>query len=456
MAPASFAVGIGIRASLVGAIVFEILELLATQRLYATAIVLSSIAALILVDLARYVSKGDRMLERFVEGLAAGELEHPARSVGGFSRLRGAIERAVATLDAARLRPQQQIDHLQTLIDTVPVAIITLDDGGTVTLANHAARRLAGRAMNRVEHLGEIGGAAAERLTQLAPGQRRVVRLANGQRVVASAARFSAAGNQLRVLSLQNIESELDAVEIQAWQDLLRVLAHEMMNSLTPISSLAESVRPLLSAAVLSQPEGALRDVADAVDVIARRSAGLMSFVERYRKMAELPPPSLESLSAEDFIRRIDQLMRPTLDARGIAYSSSVEPGLTIRADGNLLEQALINLLHNAMEASSCAENPRIEVRCRLRNEYCTISVADNGKGLDGVCLEHIFVPFFTTKPGGSGIGLSLARQIAHSHHGQLEAAANEPRGAVFTLSIPPTAAFESRGKDAQSVYSPG
>lgn len=439
MAPALFAVGIGIRASLVGAIVFGILELLATQRLYATAIVLSSIAALILVDLARYVSKGDRMLERFVEGLAAGELEHPARSVSGFSRLRGAIERAVATLDAARRRPQQQIDHLQTLIDTVPVAIITLDDGGTVTLANHAAQRLAGRAMSQVEHLREIGGAAAEQLTQLAPGQRRVVRLANGQRVVTSAARFSAAGNQLRVLSLQNIESELDAVEIQAWQDLLRVLAHEMMNSLTPIASLAESVRPLLSAAALSQPEGTLRDVADAVDVIARRSAGLMGFVERYRKMAELPPPSLESLSVEDFIRRIDQLMRPTLDARGITYSSSVEPGLKIRADGNLLEQALINLLHNAMEASSCAEGPRIELSCRLRNEYCTISVADNGKGLDGISLEHIFVPFFTTKPGGSGIGLSLARQIAHAHHGQLEAAANDPRGAIFTLSIPPT-----------------
>jgi C4-dicarboxylate-specific signal transduction histidine kinase len=97
----------------------------------------------------------------------------------------------------------------------------------------------------------------------------------------------------------------------------------------------------------------------------------------------------------------------------------------------------LINLLHNAMDASSCAESPRIEVRCWLRDDYCTISVGDNGKGLDGACAEHIFVPFFTTKPGGSGIGLSLARQIAHSHHGRLEAAANEPAGAVFTLSIP-------------------
>ena len=446
MAPASFAVGIGIRASLVGASVFAILELLATQRLYATAIVLSGIAALILVDLARYVSKGDRMLERFVEGLAAGEFEHPAHGVNGFSRLRGAIERAVTTLDAARLRPQQQIDHLQTLIDTVPVAIITLDDTGKVTLANHAARRLAGRAMSRLEHLGAISAAAGERLLQLAPGQRHVMRLDNGQRVLASAARFSAAGRQLRVFSLQNIESELDAVELQAWQDLLRVLAHEMMNSLTPISSLAESVRPLLRAAVLAEPDGALRDVADAVDVIARRSSGLMSFVERYRKMAELPPPSLESLSVSDFIRRIDQLMRPTLEARGIAYSSRVEPSdLAIRADGDLLEQALINLLHNAMDALSGTSSPKIDVRCGLRDEHCTISVGDNGKGLDSDSLEHIFIPFFTTKPEGSGIGLSLARQIAHAHHGQLEAAANDPRGAVFTLSIPQTAAGECR-----------
>jgi two-component system, NtrC family, nitrogen regulation sensor histidine kinase NtrY len=438
MAAASFAVGIGIRASLVGVIAFATLELTATQRLYATAIVLIGIAALILVDLARYVSKGDRMVARFVEALAAGELDHPARGAGGFNRARGAIERAIATLDAARIQPQQQIDHLQTLIDTVPVAIVTLDDNGMVSLANHAARRLAGRAINKVEHLGEMGAAAARGLEQLAPGQRRLVRLSNGQRVLASAARFSAAGRRLRVFSLQNIESELDAVELQAWQDLLRVLAHEMMNSLTPISSLAESVRPLLNAAMSAAPDSRLGDVADAVDVIARRSTGLLSFVERYRKMAELPPPSPESLQLDAFVSRIDQLMKPTLDSRGILYTSSVEPpGLTIRADGNLLEQALINLLHNAMDALSGTAHPRIELRCRSFEDTCTISVCDNGKGLDSASLERIFIPFFTTKPGGSGIGLSLARQIAHAHHGQLEASANGSQGAIFTLSIP-------------------
>jgi two-component system nitrogen regulation sensor histidine kinase NtrY len=438
MAPALFAVGIGIRASLIGAAAFAILELLATQRFYATAIVLGGIAALILTDLARYVARGDRMLERFVEGLAAGELEHPVRSASGFNRSRGAIERAIATLAAARFQPQQQINHLQTLIDTVPVAIVTLDEAGTVTPANHAARRFAGRAIDRLEHLGALGSAAAAHLARLAPGQRCVLRLENGGRILASAARFTAAGRQLRVLSLQNIESELDAAELQAWQDLLRVLAHEMMNSLTPIASLADSIRPLLDEALLSQPQPGLRDVAAAVDVIARRSSGLMSFVERYRRMAELPPPSLESLSARELVCRIDQLMRATLDARGIAYSSSVQPPtLTLRADGNLLEQALINLLHNAMDALSGIEHPQVELRCWLRDEHCAISVCDNGKGLDSGSLDRIFVPFFTTKPGGSGIGLSLARQIAHAHHGQLEAAANKPRGAIFTLSIP-------------------
>jgi two-component system, NtrC family, nitrogen regulation sensor histidine kinase NtrY len=323
------------------------------------------------------------------------------------------------------------------LIDTVPVAIVTQDEAGEVTLANRAARRLAGRGIARLEHLGDT---AATRLEQLPPGQRCVLRLGNEQRVLASVARFSAGDRPVRVFSLQNIESELDAVELQAWQDLLRVLAHEMMNSLTPISSLAESVRPLLEQTMAAQTDAhsSLRDVADAVDVIARRSSGLLSFVERYRKMADLPPPALESLSARQLVHRIEQLMRPTFEAKAIAYSSSIEPAdLTIRADGNLLEQALINLVHNAMDAVSGAQHPTIELHCLLRDERCAISVCDNGKGLDSTSVERMFVPFFTTKPGGSGIGLSLARQIAYAHHGRLDAAPNGSAGAIFTLSIP-------------------
>jgi C4-dicarboxylate-specific signal transduction histidine kinase len=298
---------------------------------------------------------------------------------------------------------------------------------------------LTGRAISKLEHLDAMGASAAS-LSQLTPGERRIVRLTGGQRVLASAAHFSAGGSQLRVLSLQNVGSELDAIELQAWQDLLRVLAHEMMNSLTPIVSLAESSRPLLSTAAASAGPavGQLRDVADAMDVIARRSSGLMRFVERYRTLAELPPPTLETLPVASFIHRIEQLMRPSLESQGVTYSSCVEPAnLTLCADSGLLEQALINLLHNAMEACSASGDPAIELRCQLREGSCLISVSDNGTGLESGSVDHIFVPFFTTKPGGSGIGLSLARQIAHAHRGQLEAASNQPRGAVFTLSLP-------------------
>lgn len=268
MAPALFALGIGLRASLIGAVVFAILELLATQHFFVTAIVLAAFAALILIDLARYVARGDRMLERFVEGLAAGELEYPAGSLGGFGRLRGAIERAVTSLNAARLRPQQQIDHLQTLIDTVPVALVTQEESGRVALASRAARLLAGRAIARLEHLGT--GAAA-RLAQLQPGE----------------------------LAL-----------------------------------------------------------------------------------------------------RIEQLLRATFDAKGVVYVSRVEPAdLVIIADGSLLEQALINLVYNAINAVSGMPRPVVELRCSLRGEQCSISVRDNGRGLESSSVERIFVPFFTTKP---------------------------------------------------------
>jgi C4-dicarboxylate-specific signal transduction histidine kinase len=217
-----------------------------------------------------------------------------------------------------------------------------------------------------------------------------------------------------------------------------------MMNSLTPISSLAESIRPLLddidTANDPARAQANARDVAEAIDAIARRSAGLVNFVERYRKMAELPPPALEPLRLADLVLRIDQLMSATLAGQRIAYSSRIDPeDLTVRADCDLLEQVLINLLHNAMDAVSGVDDPRIEVRCRLHDGHAAISVADNGRGLDGAFVERIFVPFFTTKPGGSGIGLSLARQIAHAHHGRLEAGPNTPAGAVFTLLIPLT-----------------
>ncbi|HKR34874.1 MAG TPA: ATP-binding protein [Steroidobacteraceae bacterium] len=443
MSAGPYSLGIALRAALLGAGAFAILQLLATQRLYATALVVAAVAAVLVFELRRHVARSDRMLAQFVAGLAVGDFERPSRDAAatrGFRRLAAAIDRAATALSASRVSQQRQVESLQALLDTSAVAMLIVEPSGSVTLANRAARQLAGVPVASLAQLPAFGPAAAE-LQELAPGRRKVVRLANGQRMLASASQFIAGGVAQRVLSLQNIGSELDEAELQAWHDLVRILAHEMMNSLTPIASLAESVRPLVAAMRTDTGAGGDRHVADvagAIDTIARRSAGLMSFVERYRKMAERPQPVLRAVRVASLVQKVEQLMSAVFSGKGIAFMAHIEPPeLAVRADAAMLEQALLNLLHNSVDALVQTADARIEVRARLETDGVAIAVLDNGPGIPADALERIFVPFFTTKAGGSGIGLSLARQIAHAHGGRLDASANAPSGAAFTLFLP-------------------
>lgn len=443
MSAGPFSLGIAVRAALLGAGTFAILQLLATQRLYATALVVAAVVAVLVFELRRHVTRGDRMLAQFVDGLAARDFERPSRAAAatrGFDGVADAIDRAAVALSASRVAQQRQVEWLQALLDTSAVAMLIVEPNDSVTLANRAARQLAGAPVASLAQLPVLAAAAAE-LQELAPGRRRVVRLASGQRILASASQFTAGGVASRALSIQNIGNELDEAELQAWHDLVRILAHEMMNSLTPIASLAESVRPLVAA--LRSDAGPpndrhVSDVASAIDTIARRSAGLMSFVERYRRMAERPQPVLREVRVASLVQKIEELMSAVLAGKGIGFAVSVEPPeLKIRADAAMLEQALLNLLHNSVDALAQTPDARIEVRCRMENDGVAISVLDNGSGIAADALERIFVPFFTTKAGGSGIGLSLARQIAHAHGGRLDAATNMPRGAAFSLFLP-------------------
>ena len=163
-----------------------------------------------------------------------------------------------------------------------------------------------------------------------------------------------------------------------------------------------------------------------------------MSFVERYRSVADLPPPSLRDIDLTEFVAGIERLMRARMKEQGITFESCTSASLpSLRADPELLEQAVINLLHNAVEAVADVSDPHVRIACTPVLEHVIIAISDNGPGLPGKEHEHIFVPFFTTKRGGSGIGLSVARYVALAHGGQLDVCANEPRGAVFSLRLP-------------------
>jgi len=426
---ARFALGVAARAFLLGALACGIFYTAVVRPALMSTLVLAGLALLTVIDLARYADKVDRVLSRFIAGLAVADPEIPAPKEGGMNglwRLTNAIRRFTADVSEARSRQQRELEYLRSLIDTVPAAVYVLEPDSRIAPLNRAADKLSGTTALGPDIVGKIA--------EVRPGTRAVVRLASGHRVQVSAAQFSSAGAIKTLVSLQNIESELDAVEIKAWQDLVRILAHEMMNSLTPIISITHSIRPLFDA---PNPEiGA--DIVAAIKVIEDRSLNLMSFIERYRKVADVPRPVLRPVQVRDVLDGIDRLYASTFTERAVRYSSSVEPpDLAIEADPELLEQAVINVVRNAIDAVAAVDCPAIEVLCREHADRVVVEIVDNGRGADEDTLERLFVPFFTTKPGGSGIGLSLVRQIMLAHGGKIDAVKNEGNGMTFRLSLP-------------------
>jgi two-component system, NtrC family, nitrogen regulation sensor histidine kinase NtrY len=429
--PRHFQFAVLARAVLLAALIVIVLRLLTATQFYATALVVSLCAALVVADLVRVVGHADRSTQRFLESLSAGALEAPGQSTSG--SVLPAFDRARQYLQEDRRAQRQGSDYLQTLLDTVPAALIVVTADGALRMVNRAAHRLLGEPAPRLEQLPTLGTTTAGLLALLPPGAQQIVRLANGSQLLASASQFTVPGaTAQRLICLQRLAGDLDAVEHKAWDDMARVLAHEMMNSLTPIASLSESLDALLRVG------GRTEEVAAALEAIRRRSAGLMRFVERYRKVAELPEPLPQTLLLKRVLAGVEQLLAPALAQGHVSYASTVSPpDLTVRADPDLLEQALINLLRNAAEAVGGQSGARIEVACGVDGSLCFIEVADNGPGLTDAAREQLFVPFFTTKAGGSGVGLSLARRIALCHGGQVTMRSNVPHGSVFRLSLP-------------------
>jgi nitrogen fixation/metabolism regulation signal transduction histidine kinase len=431
--PRHFELAVLTRAVLLAVLIVIVVRLLTTTQFYATTLVVVLCAALVVADLVRVVGHADRSMQRFLESLAAGALETPLPGHAGAAHPLPAFDRARQHLQQDRRAQRQGSDYLQTLLDTVPAALIVVDAHGALRMVNRAAHRLLGEPASRLEQVPLLGATTAAVLGLLPPGAQQIVRLTNGIQLLASASQFTVPGAAAqRLIGLQRLAGDLDAVEHKAWDDMARVLAHEMMNSLTPIASLSESLDALLRAG------GRNEEVAAALEAIRRRSFGLMRFVERYRKVAELPEPVLQTLSLRSVLAGVEQLLAPALEQGRISYASTVLPqDLSARADPDLLEQALINLLRNAAEAVAGQPGARIDVTGGSDAGLCFIEVADNGPGLTEAAREQIFVPFFTTKAGGSGVGLSLARRIALCHGGQIAVRANLPRGSVFRISLP-------------------
>ena len=430
---AGFALGAGLRAVAISVLAFGVL-LAGERRLWATALVLGGALALVVIDLVRSTRAVDRTLAQFLDGLMAEGYERPT-APAGLNEFGVAIRGALDRLALIRAERQQRADFQEALTDTVAAALLVSDDKGAGPAVNRAARVSLGAGAGPISAIPALGAETARRLQDLPLGAHEIVRLVDQRAMLAQVSEFTTAAGARRLIALQSVSGDLDAVEVKAWQDLVRVLAHEMMNSLTPICSLSENIAARLGEA--DSPE-ARAEVIEAAEVIARRGHGLMHFVERYRRLTDAPAAVKSRTAVADLVRDLDSLAAAMIGGDAIAYSSAVQPSwLSIDADPDLLEQAMINLMKNAVDAVRGRAGARVRLTCTLEEDQVALTVADNGPGLPLDDPEGVFVPFFTTKEGGSGIGLTLARQIALSHGGRLEHRAATPHGAVFQLLLP-------------------
>ncbi len=431
---AGFALNASLRAVAISALAFA--AIVAGERhLYATALVIVGVMALVGLDLTRSILSADRTLAQFVDGLTAEGYERPTTPMG-LRSLGQAIHAALDRLAVTRAERQQRTDFLEALTDTVAAALLVVDERGMITAANRAAQSTLLTNRGPLEAAPGLGAETARRLLAMPLGAREIVRLADQRAVLAQVTGFVTGARSRRLIALQSVSGDLDAVELKAWQDLVRVLAHEMMNSLTPICSLSESIVQRLAGP--HSPE-CQAEVVEAAEVIARRGHGLIHFVERYRRLTDGPAAIKVRTPATQLVKDLDRLALAMISDDEIAYSSTVHPAwLTLDIDPDLLEQAMINLLKNAVDAVRGRSGAEVRLTCALEDEQISLTVTDNGPGLPTADPEGVFVPFFTTKDGGSGIGLTLARQIALSHGGRLEHRPGRG-GASFQLILPQT-----------------
>ena len=445
-----FSVQVGLRVALLT------LELVAWAILFVVPgypilhLLLSGIVLLQIFDIFRFVSRTNAELARFLEAVRYADFgqRFDMRGKGaGFEELGGVFTDIVERFQAGRAQQEEDLRHLRALTEHVPVPLLSVHPDGKVQLHNNAARRLFGSArIARIEDFIAFGDDFSKQVLAVEPGERRlaVFQLDDlEQQLTISATEIVIAGKLEKLVSLQNIQSELDGVQLQAWQDLVRVLTHEIMNSITPVASLAKTATELVDDAMLKLGEYSdvseeLADVKSAVETVARRSDGLMHFVQSYRRLTRLPAPQLQRILLSDLFGNVEQLVAAEWAEKEIELSLRVEPvSLELTADRDMVEQVSLNLLQNAEQVLAGRESARVNVVGSLsRQGHVSVEVSDNGPGVSPEIAKKIFVPFFTTKREGSGAGLALTRQVMLAHGGTATLGRSESGGAKITLSF--------------------
>ena len=436
-----FEFGLGWRTlALIGAI-WLLAEAIRTPDLAAARLVAALIALAALASLWEFIRRTNFQVSRFIESVRfedyAQRFSDP--SGGGFDVLGDTLDAALKALQQRHITASGEARYLSAIFDDSPSALVAIDQDGKLEMLNKSARQLLARLhVARAEDLRLLGPELAA-AAQLPPGTRKITRvLIDGvpHRAIFASAHVARLEGGVTVLSILPVQSELGALEIAAQADLVRVLTHEIMNSLTPVTSLARSAADMVAAAEAKGVD--LGDARVASETVARRAEGISRFVESYREFAQAPDIQRQLFPARVWADEILRLAMAGLGDRQVDALAEVSPDtLKINGDPELLAQAVLNLLRNAIRATADSERPMVRLAIsRMGRGQARIEIRDNGPGIPEDRRDDIFLPFYTTHKGGSGVGLSFARQVALAHGGSISAGDAPEGGAKLVMVI--------------------
>lgn len=401
---------------------------------------------LLALETIRFVERAYKELSHFLLSIEQNDFTNTYSQQSARNELQYAFHRISSVLQKLRSEKESSYQYFRTVVEHVAIPLICYNEEEEIVLMNKAAQKLFQKPYIRhLEALDRLNPDLSQTIRKMSSDERITLKLKwkkEQQTFAIDTTVFKLLGEAFKLVSIHNIQQELEVQELESWQKLIRVLTHEIMNSVIPISSLSAISSQILKNAqgnISSLTQEDYEDLRGSLITIENRSKGLINFVKAYKSLSRISEPQFEEILVEELIQEVYILLRPQLQEQKINFNAIFDAErATIMGDGQLLEQVLINLFLNSIDVLKEHPSPQINIIVTTTiNNIVSIQFRDNGRGMSSEIMEQIFIPFFTTKKKGSGIGLSLSKQIMNLHKGKISVDSNLNEGTTFTLSFP-------------------